>query len=48
MKRSTFNIGIILVTLLVCGWLIFGDTIKGYMNELAVHQAESLVEQLMR
>lgn len=48
MKRSTFNIGIIVVTLLVCGWLIFGDTIRDYMNELTVHQAESLVEQLMR
>ena len=48
MKRSTFNIGIIVVTLLVCGWLIFGDTIRDYLNKLAVYQAESLVEQLMR
>lgn len=48
MRRSTFNIGIVVVTLCICGWLIFGDTIKDYMNELAVHQAESLVEQLMR
>lgn len=48
MRRSTFNIGIVVTTLLVCGWLIFGDTIKDYMNELVVHQAESLAEQLMR
>lgn len=48
MRRSTFNIGIVVVTLVVCGWTIFGDYIKDYLNELAVHQAESLINQLMR
>ena len=48
MRRSTFDIGLVVVTFLVCGWLLFGDSIKAYMNELAVHQADALVEQLMR
>jgi len=48
MRRSTFNMGIVMITVLICGWIIFGDSITQYINELAVHQAESLVEQLMR
>lgn len=48
MRRSIFNIGIVIVTLFICGWLIFGDSIRQYLNELTAHQAESLVERLMR
>jgi len=48
MRRSTFNVGIVVVIMLVCGWLLFGDSVEQYFDELAMHKAESLVEQLMK